>query len=107
MKALVVALLSAYVSGEISADEFKAWLIPATWDMSRFRSHEFADMVRDVQLLIMEFSSGDRTEEDFKAQLRPLYVHAQLINLGARSGVALPSRNISFASRLQLVGAGA
>jgi hypothetical protein len=106
MNALVVALLNAYVSGEISAEEFKAWFIPATWDMSRFRSREFADMVRDVQLLIMEFSSGDRTEADLKAQLRRLYVQAQLVNLSARFGVALPSRNI-LGSKLQLVRGGA
>jgi hypothetical protein len=100
MNALVSALVYAYVAGEISAEEFKAWFIPITWDMSRFRSSEIADMVRDVQLLIMEFSSGDRTEENFKTQLGSLYnSRSRLVLLGPRpSRDALPSFTVESKS---------
>ena len=98
MKALVVALLSAYVSREISVDEFKTWFIPATWDMSRINDPELAAMVRRVQLLLMEFSGGDRTEEDFKVQLRSFIPWSQRVDLAphpAPSGLNVESSSDS------------
>jgi hypothetical protein len=87
MKALVLALLSAYVSGEISVAEFKTWFIPATWDMSRITDPELAAMIRRVQLLLMEFSGGDRTEEELKVQLRSFVSWSQRVDVGSHPSI--------------------
>jgi hypothetical protein len=69
MKALLLALVNAYASGEISLREFQDWFIPATWDTQRVGDPDAVRVIRRVQLALAEFSSGDRTEPELRAEL--------------------------------------
>lgn len=69
MKALILALVNAYVSGELSLRGFQDWFIPATWDIRKFRDPGVVSVIRAIQLALAEFSSGDRTEIELRAEL--------------------------------------
>jgi hypothetical protein len=69
MRTLILALVHAYASGDLSLRDFQDWFIPATWDTRKFRDPDAVRVVRRVQLALAEFSSGDRTEPELKAEL--------------------------------------
>jgi hypothetical protein len=68
LKVEIADRLSRYVAGQIELSEFHNWIIPATWDIDA-EPEQVKSVVHRVQLLLAEFSNGDRTEEDLRSCL--------------------------------------
>lgn len=56
----VRAWLSRYLDGQIVLAHFEEWFVPATWGIAD------SDLVNEISLLLAEYSSGDRTEEELR-----------------------------------------
>ena len=64
------AQLARYVRGDIDSQALAEWLIPLTWTGSG--ETEALELARQVELSLMERSSGHVTDEELRAELRPL-----------------------------------
>lgn len=64
--------LAGYLSGETSIDEFKDWLIPATWDIGERHDAAAEDLTYEIKLRLAEHSSGYIMEDDARRLLQPL-----------------------------------
>ena len=69
MRAIISTLVRRYVAGDISLRDFQDWFIPATWDVAKCPDKEIVKAVRNIQLSLAEFSSGDLTEAQLKNDL--------------------------------------
>lgn len=58
--------LASYLAGQTELSEFHDWLIPATWHIDLAPESDKRIAYR-VQLLLAEFSGGDRTEEELRS----------------------------------------
>jgi hypothetical protein len=85
MKALVLALVNAYLSSDLSLREFHDLFIPATWDIQRFRDPDVVSLIRQVQLALAELSSGDITEPELRAEFDAMMPPLTHLYLGAAS----------------------
>ena len=63
--------LSAYLDGRIDLAEFHNWFIPATWDIDTEPDY-VKNCAHRIQLLLAEFSNGDRSEQELRARLQEL-----------------------------------
>lgn len=90
MKSVIYALVSAYVSGEITLQAFEEWFIPATWDIRKIPDAETLGLIREIQLLMAEYSSGDRSEDNLKGTLSAL-LPVPMIVVESSTAVAQPS----------------
>ena len=59
--------LSRYLAGQSSIAEFHNWLIPAAWDIDG-EPESVKRVVYRAQLLLAEFSNGDRPEEELRSE---------------------------------------
>jgi hypothetical protein len=57
--------LSRYLAGQSSLAEFHDWFIPATWDLDA-EAEVDRTFAHQLQLLLAEFSNGDRTEGELR-----------------------------------------
>ena len=64
------AELRRYLAGETSRRELREWLLPLTW--SEEGEAEVIALAWDIELLFMEAVGSDATEEELRAELRPL-----------------------------------
>lgn len=64
--------LTRYVNREITLDALDAWLTPATWDLNPSVDPVADALASRVQLRIAEFSNGDLTEDELRADLAAL-----------------------------------
>lgn len=64
--------LTHYLAGQASLDEFKDWLLGATWNVDDRDEPVAMDLTYDIQLLLAEYSSEGFPEADLRHQLRPL-----------------------------------
>ena len=64
------AELRRYLAGETSRRELREWLLPLTW--SEEGEAEVVALAWDIELLFMEAVGSDATEEELRAELRPL-----------------------------------
>lgn len=64
------AQLARYVRGDIDSQALAEWLIPLTWTGAG--APEALELARQVELSLMERSSGHVTDEELRAELRPL-----------------------------------
>ena len=64
------AELRRYLAGETSRRELREWLLPLTW--SEEGEAEVVTLAWDIELLFMEAVGSDATEEELRAELRPL-----------------------------------
>ena len=62
--------IGRYVLGEISRAQLEDWLFPLVWVGDA--EPDAVGLAWDAQLLLMEASGGYHTEEELRAQLRPL-----------------------------------
>ena len=67
---VVRAWIGRYILGEINRAQLEDWLFPVVWVEDA--EPEVVDLAWDAQLLLMEASGGYHTEEELRAQLRPL-----------------------------------
>lgn len=73
----MLALVSAYLSDELSLRKFHEWFIPATWDLSGVHDAAAISLINEIQLLFLELSGGDISEAQFKDDLRALAPDAE------------------------------
>lgn len=64
--------LAHYIAGEQSLETFTEWFFPATWNVHLRNDRAAEDLAYEIGLRLAEFSSGDWTEDELKALLRPL-----------------------------------
>lgn len=67
--------LTQYLRGKSSLQEFKAWFIPATWDVTPESDRAVHDLTTEVHLRLAEFDQQHWTEAELREQLRPLAVY--------------------------------
>jgi hypothetical protein len=64
--------LAHYVTGQASLDEFKDWLLGATWTVDERAEPVAMDLTYDIQLSLAEHSSEGFSEAELRDRLRPL-----------------------------------
>ena len=64
------AQLRRYIEDEIEWEELDGWLFPLTWRDEG--EEEVLSLAWKVQLLLFESSGGHLTDEELRAELRPL-----------------------------------
>jgi hypothetical protein len=60
-----------YLENQISLEAFNDWLAPIIWDAKKLDSTT-KELVYSIELFIAEYSSGHRTKEDLRSQLKDL-----------------------------------
>lgn len=60
--------LGLYLIGQLSLSEFHDWLIPAVWDIDT-EGEDVKRLAHRIQLLVAEFSNGDRDEKELRDAL--------------------------------------
>jgi hypothetical protein len=81
MEPLAVAIrrhLLDYLAGTVSLDEFKDWIVAATWGIDDTASPEERQLAYDVELALAEESSGFLTREELHDDLQKLLDRAVL-----------------------------
>lgn len=58
--------LTCYLAGEQSLSEFYHWFVPEAWDVHQWASPRVQEVVGEINLLLAEYSSGHRTEQELK-----------------------------------------
>ncbi len=66
----------SYLLGEQTLAEFEEWLTAATWDVDAATLD--SETALDVQLLLAEYTRGDRTMAEVDTMLRRLIVAARI-----------------------------
>jgi hypothetical protein len=61
--------LARYVSGEIFLKELQEWFIPRAWELLT-EGGPAADLAAEIELLLAEYTSGQRTEHDLREALK-------------------------------------
>jgi hypothetical protein len=61
--------LSDYVSGRITIDDFKTWLVASTWSLARTPSSPGLRLADEIKLSFAEHSSGYRSDEELRQHL--------------------------------------
>jgi len=64
--------LMRYVRQETTLEEFEAWLTPLVWDLEASTDPLAESLASRLLLRLAEFSNGDLTEEELRADFRPL-----------------------------------
>jgi hypothetical protein len=75
--------LAEYLEGERQLDEFKDWLVGATWDVEQSKEPAAIDLTYEIKLLLAEHSGGYLTEDELRAELAPVSESSQTL---ARTG---------------------
>ncbi len=67
----VSAKVVSFLLHQIGVSEFHDWFIPATWDIDR-EPEQFKRFAYRVQLILAEFSNGDRNEQEVREEILSL-----------------------------------
>lgn len=62
--------LARYASGEIFLKELQEWFIPRAWELLT-EGGPAADLAAEIELLLAEYTSGQRTEDDLREAFKP------------------------------------
>lgn len=84
--------LDWYLRGDMSLAEFEAWLVPAAWDISPQSDSVAHDLAMAITLRIAEFTNGDWTEDELRAELEELRPKITLSGGGKDQVVILESQ---------------
>ena len=60
--------LTAYLAAETSIDDFKSWIVAATWNSDQTQSPGIR-FANEIKLLLAEHSSGFRSDEELRDSL--------------------------------------
>jgi len=63
--------LAAYLAGETSLDEFKDWLVGATWEIAPNDESTTAKLAIRIKHRLAEHSGGYVSDDELKQLLRP------------------------------------
>ena len=64
--------LAEYLAERTTLDEFKDWLVGATWDIDETGDETVTELVYEIKLALAEESSGFISERELRAELTPL-----------------------------------
>jgi hypothetical protein len=64
--------LDAYLSGEVSLDAFKEWMIGVTWNRDDALGSDARQLAYAIELALAEESGGYLTREELHADLRQI-----------------------------------
>lgn len=64
--------LSRYLAHEISLDQFQDWFVSSTWSVHQTANEIAIELSDEIELRLAEFSNGDWTAEELRAQLKHL-----------------------------------
>lgn len=64
--------LTDYLAGNLSLDEFKDWLVGATWDVERTADADTQRLTYDIKLALAEESSGFVSTAEMDEELRSI-----------------------------------
>jgi hypothetical protein len=64
--------LTRYLRGDSSLSEFRAWFVPATWDVTPESNPSAADLSAEIHLRLAEYDRRHWTEAELQDRLRPL-----------------------------------
>jgi hypothetical protein len=64
--------LLRYLDGTDSLRMFRQWFVPSTWNVEEWASPRLQELVYSIKLLLAEYTSGHRSEEDLRARLSDL-----------------------------------
>jgi hypothetical protein len=63
------ARLAAYLQNRLSLDQFEDWLVDTSWNMHRDSAPAVQALVSSIELLLAEYSNGDRTYDELGREL--------------------------------------
>ena len=78
LEATIRYRLISYLTGDISLDEFTAWLVGATWNIESTGDVDASQLAYAIELSLAEHSSGLLNLEELKSELRDLSRHVNL-----------------------------
>jgi len=65
--------LEEFLTDKIALDEFYDWLAPIVWDVEEHPQYsKEKDLLYSIELFIAEYTSGHRSKEDLRAELKKL-----------------------------------
>ncbi len=64
--------LTEYLNGDVSLDDFKYWLVGATWDIDETGDPAAIELTYDIKLALAEHSGGHISEDELRSELQPL-----------------------------------
>ncbi len=64
--------LANYLADVESPDDFKDWLVGATWGIDETGDRSAIALTYDIKLALAEHSSGHSTEDELRRELQPL-----------------------------------
>jgi hypothetical protein len=59
----------SYLDNQIDLDEFEEWLVANTWNIHQLNNPRAEDLTGAIEVLLAEYSSGDRTEDELREEL--------------------------------------
>lgn len=93
--------LAAYLADETPLDEFKDWLVGATWDVDEVGDPASVDLTYAIKSALAEQSSGIVSEAAMRAELRDvLYRAVSAFAPGAAGRTATEASSRSTTHRL-------
>ena|SRR5215212_950859 len=78
LEAKIRHCLVSFLTGDISLDEFTAWLVGATWNIENTGDVEASNLAYAIELSLAEHSSGLLNLEELQSVLRGLSRHVNL-----------------------------
>ncbi|MGH2557645.1 MAG: hypothetical protein ACRDJH_01165 [Thermomicrobiales bacterium] len=60
--------LAEYLDGERQLDDFKDWLVGATWNVEQSKEPAAVDLTYEIKLLLAEHSGGYLTENELRTE---------------------------------------
>lgn len=90
------AQLVSYLAGESSLDEFKAWLVSATWNPGFAEEPRANRLASRIRLALAEHSGGFSSDEELRHELTSLH---NISAIEAEVAGRLPSVNTESTSR--------
>ena len=61
--------LTAYLADETTIDDFKPWIVAATWNLDQRQSPPGIRFANEIKLLLAEHSGGFRSDEEPRDEL--------------------------------------
>jgi len=68
----VRAKIAAFLSNEISVEDFSLWIMSNSWNMHKDSSAEAVDLVSSIHLLLAERDDNSYSPEEFRSELESL-----------------------------------
>ncbi len=79
MEGMIRHRLRHYLAGRISLTAFRAWFVPATWDVDDRATPRIWNLVSSIKLRMAEYTSGHWTEDELRALLVQILTHGGLV----------------------------